>query len=583
MKKYKDTYIIKRLFSYLKEYKAKLILCLVYLIFSVIADLAIPYIMGEVIKILQKDVIIYSNICYLSLFACLVLSLALFSQYFLAINLQKIGQGVIMNLRNEIYYKILSLSHEQFNMIQVGKFVTRVTSDPEAILNLFTNVLTNLIKNIFTLIGVIIVMGILNKTLLLYVLITFPFILGFSIIFRYYSRKAYRKVRNSISNMNAFLSENLSGMKIIQVFNQEEKKKNEFNLKNNEMLKNGYNEILVFGIFRPAIYVLYLVSLALVIYIGCKENLSGNIYIDASMIFTFTQYVGRFFNPIQQLAEQFNVIQSSFAAAERIFEVLDTKPTIVDEEDAIILDHINGDIEFKNVYFSYIKDEYVLKNVSFKVNAKESIAFVGATGSGKTTILSLIVRNYDIDSGSILIDGIDIKKIKISCLRKHFGQMLQDVFLFSGTIKSNIRLEDETITDEKIVEACKYVHADSFILKLENKYDEVVKERGNNFSQGQRQLLSFARTVAHSPSVIILDEATANIDTETEKLIQESLSKMLNIGTTLIVAHRLSTIQHCNKIIVMKKGHIIEIGNHQELLKQKGHYYNLYKLQYEQK
>jgi ATP-binding cassette subfamily B protein len=274
------------------------------------------------------------------------------------------------------------------------------------------------------------------------------------------------------------------------------------------------------------------------------------------------------------------MLQRSFASAEKIFTILDMEPTVVDEPDAIELEQIRGEIEFKDVWFSYKPDEWVLQGVSFHVQPKQTVAFVGSTGSGKTTILSLICRNYDIQKGQILIDGIDIKKIKISSLRRHFGQMLQDVFLFSGDIRSNIVLRKEDVTDEEVWQACKYVNADSFIGKLEKGLDEPVRERGNNFSAGQRQLLSFARTILHKPSVMILDEATANIDTETEILIQDSLEKMKNIGTMLIVAHRLSTIQHSDNIILLSHGQIIEQGNHQELLKQKGRYYQLYTLQF---
>jgi ATP-binding cassette subfamily B protein len=339
--------------------------------------------------------------------------------------------------------------------------------------------------------------------------------------------------------------------------------------------------MFIFGIFRPSIYGLNLLTIMLVLWFGSIDALTVGI-ITFDIIYIFYRYIGRLFNPIQQLAQEFDVLQSAFASSERIFTVLDTKPEIVDSPGAIELENIKGEIEFRNVWFRYIPEEWVLKNVSFKIPAESSVAFVGATGSGKTTILSLIVRNYDIDKGQILIDGIDIKNIKISSLRKHIGQMLQDVFLFSGTIFSNIQMRDENITIEDVKAACKYVNADKFIDKLEQGYMEPVRERGNNFSAGQRQLLSFARTIVHKPKVMILDEATANIDTETELLIQDSLEKMMNIGTMIMVAHRLSTIQHADNIIVLQKGEIIEQGNHQELLKKRGHYYKLYRLQYEQ-
>ena len=358
----------------------------------------------------------------------------------------------------------------------------------------------------------------------------------------------------------------------------------EFLEKSRRLTKAKRERIVVFSIFRPMVYMLYISSVLFLLYLGAKSYIQdipllGQV-ITSGMIVTFYMYATRFFDPIQSLAEQFDTLQSAFASAEKIFTILDMEPQVVDEADAIELPEIKGEIEFKDVWFAYKPDEWVLQGVSFHIEPKQTVAFVGSTGSGKTTILSLICRNYDIQRGQILIDGIDIKKIKISSLRRHFGQMLQDVFLFSGTIRSNILLQKEGVSDEEVMEACRYVNADAFINKLEAGLDEPVRERGNNFSAGQRQLLSFARTIIHKPSVMILDEATANIDTETELLIQDSLEKMKNIGTMLIVAHRLSTIQHADNIILLSKGKIIEQGTHQELLAQKGKYYHLYTLQY---
>jgi ATP-binding cassette subfamily B protein len=382
--------------------------------------------------------------------------------------------------------------------------------------------------------------------------------------------------------MNAFLSENLSGMKITQMFNQEKKQYNEFRNRNERLRKSSLKQTITFGIFRPTMYLLYVIAIIIVVYFGSLEVMNNPMVL-FSLVYVFYQYVSKLFNPIQQLADQFNTIQSAFASSERIFEILDTESEIKDSEDAVEISEFKGKIEFKNVWFAYEEENWILKDVSFVINPKETVAFVGATGAGKTTILSLIVRNYDIQKGQILIDDMDIKNIKLSSLRKNIGQMLQDVFLFSGTIKSNIQMREDSITDEDIYNACEYVNANHFIEKLDHKYEEEVRERGNNFSSGQRQLLSFARTIVHKPQIMILDEATANIDTETEVLIQESLEKMRNIGTMLIVAHRLSTIQHSDKIVVLKHGEIQEIGNHQELLKKKGQYYELYKIQYEKK
>ena len=432
-------------------------------------------------------------------------------------------------------------------------------------------------------IGVVIAMFLVNIKLALIVLCFAPFIVYFTVIFRKFSRKAYREVKNNITDINTFLSENLSGIKITQIFNQENKKFKDFNVKNKKLETSALKQTLTFAIFRPCVYMLYIFSVIVLFYVAATSVINGvevfGQFITYSTIIIFYQYLSSFFNPIQNLAEQFNRLQAAFASSEKIFTVMDMRSEIVDDKDAIELDEIRGEIEFRNVWFSYVENEWVLKGVSFKVLANQTVAFVGATGSGKSTILSLIVRNYDIQKGEILIDGINIKKIKISSLRKHFGQMLQDVFIFSGTIKSNIVLKEDSISDDDVREACNYVNANYFINKLKNGLDEEVLERGNNFSSGQRQLLSFARTIAHKPSVIILDEATANIDTETEKLIQNSLEKMMNIGTMLIVAHRLSTIQHADNIIVLSHGEIIEQGSHQELLKKKGSYYNLYNIQ----
>ena len=359
----------------------------------------------------------------------------------------------------------------------------------------------------------------------------------------------------------------------------------DFRVKTKALGKSKMKEIFVFGIFRPMVYVLYMSSVLCLFYLSGKGYIDNTTFlgqtITAGTLVTFYMYISKFFNPIQNLAEQFNSLQSAFASAEKIFSILDMTPTMQDEPDAIELDSVRGDIEFKNVWFAYNEGEWVLRDVSFKVKAGQTVAFVGSTGSGKTTILSLICRNYEIQKGEILIDGINIKKIKISSLRRHFGQMLQDVFLFSGTIRSNIVLHNDNISDEEIMEACRYVNADGFISRLEGGLDEKVRERGNNFSAGQRQLLSFARTIIHKPSVMILDEATANIDTETELLIQDSLARMMKIGTMLVVAHRLSTIQHADNIILLSHGEIKEQGTHNELLALRGRYHKLYMLQYE--
>ena len=580
----KDSEIIKRMMVYIKPHWKKFLLVGVIMLFSICYDIISPLIMGDIIKLVQTDGFSMSDVLLRVLVYASILVVSMICTYFQAIILQSIGQKILTSIREDVFVHIESLSHNQLNHIPVGKLVTRVTNDTNSISMMFTHLLVNLIKNFLVVFGVMGAMLVLNYQLTLMVLCFVPFIFLFTLIFRKFSRRAYRKVKDGTTDINTFLSENLSGIKITQIFNREEQKKAEFAEKNSNLEMARQKEIMVFSVFRPVVYMLYVSSVMCLFYLAGTDHLNEIPFlgdtITANVLVSFYMYINKFFNPIQNLAEQFNRLQAAMASAEKIFTIMDMNPEVVDSPDAIELDEVRGEIEFRNVWFSYIPGEWVLKDVSFKVDAKQTVAFVGSTGSGKTTILGLICRNYDIQKGEILIDGINIKDIKISSLRRHFGQMLQDVFLFSGTIRSNIVLRDESITDEELVAACKYVNADHFINKLKNGLDEEVRERGNNFSAGQRQLLSFARTIVHKPSVMILDEATANIDTETELLIQDSLEKMMNIGTMLMVAHRLSTIQHADNIIVLSHGEIIEQGNHFELLEKRGRYYDLYMLQY---
>ena len=578
-----DSEIIRRLLGYAKPYMGRFVVIFFIMLFSIGYDLVSPLIIGNLIETVQGDFTLRYLFTMVAVYAG-ILIVSLVCTYAQAMILQRIGQKILSQLREDVFTHIESLSHEQLNNIPVGKLVTRTTNDPNAISYLFTNILVTLIKNIMVIFGVLGAMLMLNYTLTLMVLCFVPFIVLFTVIFRKFSRKVHRKVSDATTDVNTYLSENLSGIKITQIFNQEQRKMEDFLEKSKAMEKAKRARMFVFGIFRPMVYMLNISCVMCLFYLGAKGYIQESVWfgqvIDSGVIVSFYMYISKFFNPIQTLAEQFDMLQRSFASAEKIFTILDMVPEVVDEPDAIEMAEIKGEIEFKDVWFAYKPGEWVLKGVSFHVEPKQTVAFVGSTGSGKTTILSLICRNYDIQKGQILIDGVDIKKIKISSLRKHFGQMLQDVFLFAGDIRSNILLREEGISDEEVMEACRYVNADSFINKLEAGLDEVVRERGNNFSAGQRQLLSFARTIIHKPSVMILDEATANIDTETEILIQDSLEKMKNIGTMLIVAHRLSTIQHSDNIILLDHGQIIEQGSHQELLHQKGRYYQLYTLQY---
>ncbi|MBR6593947.1 MAG: ABC transporter ATP-binding protein [Clostridia bacterium] len=579
----KDGELIRRLLVYAKPHRKSFIAVGLTMLFSIAYDIASPMMVGHIEEMVKDDFELSRLFAYVGMYAG-ILIVSLICTYIQMVILQKTGQKIMSALREDLFVHIESLSHEQLNLMPVGKLVTRVTNDTNAISMMFTNLLVNLFKNIFIIIGVLVAMLCLNYMLTLMVLCFVPFIVLFTVIFRKFSRKAYRQVKDGTTDINTFLSENLSGIKITQIFGREKAKLSEFDEKNTRLRKAKYSQIFVFGIFRPMVYMLYVSSVLCLLYIGGKGYIDGTVFLGQTLtggvVVSFYMYINKFFNPIQNLAEQFNWLQSALASAEKIFTVMDIAPKVVDEPDAIELDEIKGDIEFKDVYFAYVPDEWVLKGVSFKVKAGDTVAFVGSTGSGKTTILSLICRNYDIQKGQILIDGIDIRRIKISSLRRHFGQMLQNVFLFSGTVRSNIVLRDESFTDEEIMEACRYVNADSFIEKLEGGLDEPVREMGNNFSAGQRQLLSFARTILHKPSVMILDEATANIDTETELLIQNSLERLMNIGTMLMVAHRLSTIQHADNIILLSHGEIKEQGTHKELLALKGRYYRLYTLQY---
>ncbi len=578
-----DGEILRRLAGYAKPYLAKFVVVLFLMLFSIAYDIISPLIVGALEELVSGEFELPRLFVGVAVYAgVLVFSMA--STYFQAVILQRVGQRIISDLREDLFTHIESLSHEQLNEIPVGKLVTRVTNDTNAISMMFTNLLVTLTKNIFVILGILVAMLALNYDLTLMVLCFVPFIVIFTVIFRKFSRRAYRKVKDATTDINTYLSENLSGIKVTQIFGREDEKMAEFREKSQRLARANREQIFVFGVFRPLVYMLYICSILCLFYLGGMGHLNGVTFLGQTItggtIVTFYMYISKFFTPIQNLAEQFNWLQSALASSEKVFSIMDIAPKMVDVPDAIELDEVKGEIEFRDVWFSYLPGEWVLQGVSFHIDPHQTVAFVGSTGSGKSTILSLICRNYEFQKGEILIDGIDIRKIKISSLRRHFGQMLQDVFLFSGTIRSNIVLREEGISDEEILQVCRYVNADKFIDKLDHGLDEEVRERGNNFSAGQRQLLSFARTIIHKPSVMILDEATANIDTETELLIQDSLEKMRSVGTMLIVAHRLSTIQHADNIIVLSHGKILEQGNHQELLARHGRYYQLYTLQY---
>ena len=592
-RKMSDFELIKKIWKFIAPYKFKLLLSLFFMAVMILFDLITPLITEEILRSLTivRDeagvilapidiarVFIISGIYFIAILGSSLLV------YINSMLLQKIGQSAIYDLRMVVFQHIDSLSVNQLNNIPVGSLVTRLTSDTNALCDLFTNTIVNMIRNILMLVGVIIVMFLKNWLLALTIFAFVPIIFVATMIFRKHMRENYRIVRKNFSIMNAFLNENISGMKITQIFNQEDRKENEFKELNKNIISSRKESIKIFSIYRPFISFLNFAAVGVVFAVGMYlvfEEKNPVLALDFPAVYAMYLYISKLFQPVQALADSFNGLQRAFTSSERLYNLLETEPEVLDREDAIEMDHFEGRIEFKNVWFAYKDENWILKDVSFTIEPKQVVAFVGATGAGKTTILQLIVRNYEIQKGEILIDGVNVNNIKIESLRRNIGQMLQDVFLFSGSIRSNINLRDDDIKEEDIVEACAYVNADSFINKLPNGLDEEVNEGGNNFSSGQRQLLSFARTVVHKPQILILDEATANIDTETEQVIQNSLEKMMNIGTMLIVAHRLSTIQHSDNIICLQKGEIIEQGNHQDLLKKRGYYYNLYKLQYE--
>ena len=566
--------MVKRLAHYvLPEWKS-FALAFLLIIINVGLDIVLPLFIRkftDTIPLVNTAVsfIIYLAVGYFALSFVMQISI-----YFESMLLQKAGQRIVYKLRMEVFEHIENMSQNQFNIMPVGSLVTRLANYTTSMSDLFTNVLVLLLRNILTIIGVYAIMIYLSWKLSLILLGFVVVVFIASFIFRMVITKIWRKERQYTSDLNTFLNENLSGMKIIQIFNQEKRKEGEFNEKNDLLRKTKFKAVLAFASYRPFINFLYYAALAVTFFVGVSLSLT------AGEIVAFYLYLSRFFNPVQNIADQLNQIQKAKTSSERLFNLLDVPPETLDKPNALHIEQFVGKIEFRNVWFAYKEDEWILKDVSFVIEPKQTVAFVGATGAGKTTILSLIVRNFDIQKGQILIDDIDIMDIEIKSLRKAVGQMLQDVFLFTGNIRNNITLHDDSFTDDEINEVCTYVNADKFINKLDKKLDEEVIERGENFSQGQRQLLSFARTVLHRPQILILDEATANIDTETEKLIQESLEKMKSIGTMLVVAHRLSTIQNADQIIVLQHGEVIEKGTHQSLLRQKGYYHKLYLLQF---
>ena len=565
-----------RLIAYMKPYAHWVIFALLLVLGLTTFDLYRPMLVGDAIDTFgangDYDVIIATAIKY-----AVVLALSFAFNIAQTWILQKTGQNIILQIRKDLYRHIQSLGSRYFDITPVGKLVTRVTNDVEALNEMYSGILVQLFRNIVKIVGLAGVMLVLDVRLAAISFVLMPLVIGLTVLCQKIARNIYRLYRTRLTDINTFLSEHLSGMKIIQIFGRQERKFEEFHDKNTKLYKAFYREMLMYAVFRPLIYILSILSLMIVLWFGSR-NVFDEI-ISVGTLYIFSNYIRSFFDPIQELAEQFSTLQSSIASAEKIFTVMDEDEFIPEVENPKQPDKITGKIEFDHVWFAYDGENYVLKDVSFVINPGEKVAFVGATGAGKSSILNLIGRYYDIQKGHIYIDGIDIRQLSKKQLRSAIGQMQQDVFIFEGDVAYNIRLNDDTITDAQVKAAAEYVNASHFIEKLPQGYHEPVTERGATFSAGERQLLSFARTLAHNPSILVMDEATANIDTETEILIQEALEKLMDGRTTIMVAHRLSTIQHADCIMVMHKGRICERGTHRELLEQDGIYRKLYELQ----
>ena len=565
-----------RLIAYMKPYAHWVIFALLLVLGLTAFDLYRPMLVGDAIDTFgangDYDVIIATAIKY-----AVVLALSFAFNIAQTWILQKTGQNIILQMRKDLYRHIQSLGSRYFDITPVGKLVTRVTNDVEALNEMYSGILVQLFRNIVKIVGLAGVMLVLDVRLAAISFVLMPLVIGLTVLCQKIARNIYRLYRTRLTDINTFLSEHLSGMKIIQIFGRQERKFEEFHDKNTKLYKAFYREMLMYAVFRPLIYILSILSLMIVLWFGSK-NVFDEI-ISVGTLYIFSNYIRSFFDPIQELAEQFSTLQSSIASAEKIFTVMDEDEFIPEVENPKQPDKITGKIEFDHVWFAYDGENYVLNDVSFVINPGEKVAFVGATGAGKSSILNLIGRYYDIQKGHIYIDGIDIRQLSKKQLRSAIGQMQQDVFIFEGDVAYNIRLNDDDITDAQVKAAAEYVNAAHFIEKLPQGYHEPVTERGATFSAGERQLLSFARTLAHNPSILVMDEATANIDTETEILIQEALEKLMDGRTTIMVAHRLSTIQHADCIMVMHKGRICERGTHRELLEQDGIYRKLYELQ----
>ncbi len=573
-----DARLMKRLLSYAARYWQFFVLAIFLLFASTAADLIRPFLMGLTIDDFIKagDT---ASLNRMGLYFMLLVIVGFLFNLFQIYVLSYTGQSIIYNLRQQLFTHLQRMPLSYFDKNPIGRLVTRVTNDTETLNDMYTNVLVTLIKDFVLLAGTIVIMFRLNVSLTLITLAVMPVVIVLTVFFRIRIRKVYRNVRISLAKINSAISENISGMRIIQMFHREKENFNKFDETGKEYKKAVMSEVVTFGLFRPVIELLASFALALLLWFGGRDVIKGTLTF--GILFAFVNYISMLFQPINDLAEKYNILQSSMAASERVFQILDAQ---TEEDNGTRYPGntaLKGDIEFRNVWFAYNEEDWVLRDVSFKVPAGKTVAIVGATGAGKTSIISLMSRLYEIQRGEIFIDGVNIKELQKDDLRRYIGVVLQDVFLFSGKLKDNIRLNEESISDDKIKSVAQYVNADGFISKLPDGYDAEVMERGSTFSSGQRQLLAFARALAFDPTILVLDEATSNIDTETELLIQDALGKLTKNRTTIVIAHRLSTIQHADNIIVLHKGKIRESGNHQELLARKGMYHSLYLLQYQ--
>ena len=566
--------VLKRTFRYLRPHKFLVALALMLIVLSVSLDIVVPLIYRDIIDNLNSNNIVLKLFIggVMVYFTCFLISQVL--RFIETKILQKIGNTIVYDMRVEVFNHIEKMSLDQFEVMPVGSLTTRVCNYTSQLSDLYTNQLCNLIRNVLTIFGVYCVMIYISPILALIVLGIAVIVVIGSFFFRKRIARLNRLEKGYLSDLNTVISEDLSGMKVIQLFNKEESARENFKEKNKRYRDNRFKIMSTFTFHRPFIILAQYIGTAVLFFLSAKLALT------AGSVVVFAWFLEKFFTPIQEISDHLLHVERAITASERLFNLMDVQPKVVDKEDAKVITHFDGKIEFRHVWFSYDNVNWVLKDVSFVVKKGQTCAFVGATGAGKTTIFSLLTKAYVPQKGQILIDDVDINDIKITSLRAAIGQMLQDVFLFSGSVKSNITLFDDKFTDEEINEACKYVNADYFIEKLPEKFDEKVVERGENLSQGQRQLLSFARTILHKPQILLLDEATANIDTETESIIQDSLNKMSTLGTMLVVAHRLSTIQKADQIICLQHGEIVETGTHNELLKNKNYYWRLYKLQF---